>query len=124
MDRRRIICVLKIYTTTYHPQINIQAKRVTIVILSVLGPYPADCQRTEDDYTDALSYAYDTQLPANPSFALFEILLVRPSTSLILKARLTAVRKLNPGQRCLPGKQLLVALANTANQQLRQAEDR
>ena len=70
--------VKNLYTTAYHPRTNGQTERFNRTILSALRHYVNDDHRDWDDYTDILSYSYNTQTHRATGHTPFELVLSRP----------------------------------------------
>lgn len=81
----RIMGTKNVYTTTYHPQCNGQVERFNRTILSALRSYLGDHPRDWDEFTSALTYAYNTQVHKTTGLAPFELVLSRPPTHLALE---------------------------------------
>ena len=77
------------FTTTYHPQTNGQVERFNRTILSALRHYVAEHPRDWDLFSDALTYAYNTQAHASTMLAPFELVLSRPPPVISIESRPT-----------------------------------
>eukprot|EP00171_Calliarthron_tuberculosum_P001455 IDg1455t1 len=65
------------FTTTYHPRANGQVELYNRTILSALRRYVAEHPQHWDMFTDALTYAYNTQVHTSTGLAPFELVLNR-----------------------------------------------
>jgi len=83
----RILGADNTFTTTYHPQANGQVERFNRTLLAALRHYVLEHPREWDEFTPALTYAYNTQIHRITGFAPFELVLSRPPPHLSLKAR-------------------------------------
>ena len=82
----RMLGVKNLYTTTYHPQTNGQVERLNRTILASLRHYVAEHAKDWDLFSDALTYAYNTQAHESTSVAPFELVLSRPPAPLAFEA--------------------------------------
>ena len=89
IDVCRILGIKNVFTTTYHPQANGQVERFNRTILSALRHYVAEHPKDWDLFTDALTYAYNTQAHGSTMVAPFELVLSRPPPALSIEARPT-----------------------------------
>ena len=78
--------VKKLYRTTYHPQTNGQVERCNSTILASLRHYVAEHPKGWDLFSDAMTYAYNTQAHESTSVAPFELVLSPPSAPLAFEA--------------------------------------
>ena len=78
--------VKDLYTTTYHPQTNGQLERFNRIILASIRHYIAEHPKDWDLFSDALTYAYNTQAHRSTSVAPFELVLSRPPEPLAFEA--------------------------------------
>ena len=83
----RIMGTDNAFTSTYHPQTNGQVERFNRTLLSALRHYVLDHPRDWDEFTPALTYAYNTQIHRITGFSPFELTLSRPPPHLALQAR-------------------------------------
>ena len=74
----RILGIVKVFTTEYHPQTNGQAERYNRTLLAALRHYVADSQRDWDEWLGPVTYAYNTQVHRSTGFAPFDLVLSRP----------------------------------------------
>ena len=82
----RILGVKNLYTRTYHPQTNGQVERLNRTILASLRHYVAEHPKDWDLFSDALTYAYNTQAHESTSVAPFESVLSRTPAPLDFEA--------------------------------------
>ena len=75
------------FTSTYHPQANGQVERFNRTILAALRHYVLDNPRDWDEFTPALTYAYNTQIHRITGFSPFELTLSRPPPHLAIQSR-------------------------------------
>lgn len=73
----RIMGVKNLYTTSYHPRTNGQTERFNRTICSALRHYVNDNQRDWDDYSDVLTFGYNTQVHRATGLMPFELVLSR-----------------------------------------------
>lgn len=85
----RILGVKNLFTTTYHPQCNGQVERFNRTMLAALRHYVADHPKEWDLFTDALTYAYNTQVHRTTKLAPFELVISRAPSSLSIQAQPT-----------------------------------
>eukprot|EP00171_Calliarthron_tuberculosum_P016426 IDg16426t1 len=69
----RILGVKLQFTKMYHLKANCQTKRFNRTILSSLIRCIVNHPKDWDPYTDALTYAYNTQAPSSTGYALMEL---------------------------------------------------
>jgi transposase InsO family protein len=79
--------VKKTFTTAYHPQTNGQVERYNRTILAALRAYVSKRQDDWDDFTSAVTYAYNCRVHSSLGMAPFEIVLSRPPPSISLETR-------------------------------------
>ena len=79
----------KVFTTAYHPQTNGQVERYNRTILASLRGYVAVRQDDWDDYTSAVTFAYNCRVHASLGMPPFELALTRPPPSLSLQSQPT-----------------------------------
>ena len=89
VDTCRFLGIKNVFTTTYHPQTNGQVERFNRTILSALRHYVAEHPRDWDLFSDALTYAYNTQAHASTMLAPFELVLSRPPPAISIESRPT-----------------------------------
>jgi transposase InsO family protein len=77
----------KVFTTAYHPQTNGQVERYNRTILAALRAYVAKRQDDWDDYTSAVTFAYNCRVHSSLGMPPFELVLSRPPLTLSLQAR-------------------------------------
>ena len=86
IDICRILGVKNVFTTTYHPQCNEQVERFNRTIINALRHYVADQPKDWDLFTDALTFAYNTQVHSSTGVSPFELVLSRRPPTLSLQA--------------------------------------
>jgi len=81
------------FTSTYHPQTNGQVERFNRTLLAALRHYVLDHPREWDEFTGALTYAYNTQFHRITGFSPMELVMSRVPPPMALQTRpdLTAV---------------------------------
>jgi RNase H-like domain found in reverse transcriptase/Reverse transcriptase (RNA-dependent DNA polymerase)/Integrase zinc binding domain/Chromo (CHRromatin Organisation MOdifier) domain/Integrase core domain len=79
--------IKKIFTTAYHPQTNGQVERYNRTILASLRAYISKSQDNWDDYTSAVTYAYNCRVHSSLGMPPFELALSRPPPTLSLQAQ-------------------------------------
>ena len=89
VDTCRVLGIKNVFTTTYHPQTNGQVERFNRTILSSLRHYVAEHPRDWDFFSDALTYAYNTQAHASTMLAPFELVLSLPPPAISIESRPT-----------------------------------
>ena len=77
--------IRKVFTTAYHPQTNGQVERYNRTILASLRGYVAARQDDWDDYTSAVTFAYNCRVHSSLGMPPFELALSRPPPSLSLQ---------------------------------------
>ena len=83
----RILVIRNVFTTTYHPQANGQVERFNRTLTSALRKYVGDHPKDWDLFSDAVTFAYNTQVHRNTNIAPFELVLARAPKSLALQAQ-------------------------------------
>jgi hypothetical protein len=78
--------IQKVFTTAYHPQTNWQVERYIRTILASLRGYVAAHQDDWDDYTSAVTFAYNCRVHSSLAMPPFELAISRPPPSLSLQA--------------------------------------
>ena len=81
----RVLGIKNKFTTTYHPQCNGQVERFNRTILAALRHFVADHPKEWDLFSDALTYAYNTQSHASTGLAPFELVLSKPPRALTME---------------------------------------
>ena len=97
-DVCRILDIKNVFTTTYHPQSNGQVERFNRTMLNALRSYVADHPKDWDLYTDAITYAYNTQVHRDTSLSPFELVLSRIPPPVSIEAEPTVSAYPSPGQ--------------------------
>ena len=82
----RILGIRNVFTTTYHPQANGQVERFNRTLTSALRKYVGEHPKDWDLFSDAVTYAYNTQVHPTTNIAPFELVLARAPGSLALQA--------------------------------------
>jgi hypothetical protein len=78
--------IRKIFTTAYHPQTNGQVERYNRTILASLRGYVSKRQDDWDDFTSAITFAYNCRVHSSLGMPPFELALTRPPPTLALQA--------------------------------------
>jgi hypothetical protein len=76
--------IRKIFTTAYHPQTNGQVERYNRTILASLLGYVSKRQDDWDDFTSAITFAYNCRVHSSLGMPPFELALTRPPPTLAL----------------------------------------
>jgi transposase InsO family protein len=123
MDVCRIVGTKNYFTTTYHPQANGQVERFNSTLVQAMRHFIADHPRDWDLYSDAVTYAYNTQPHSSTHVAPFELVLSNPpGPPGLLPDPLK--RELPPAEFRYEWKQWLSHLMNSADDALRDAQQR
>ncbi len=80
-----ILGVENLFTTTYLPQCNGQGERFNRTILDAWRHYVADHQHDWDLFSDAVTFAYNTQVHSVTKVSPFELVLSRPPNPLAIQ---------------------------------------
>ena len=73
----RILGIRNVFTTTYHPQANGQVERFNRTLTSALRKYVGEHPKDWDLFSDAMTFAYNTQVHRTTNIAPFELVLAR-----------------------------------------------
>ena len=73
------------FTTTYHPQTNGQVERLNSTILASIRAFLADNTRDWSELVPMLTYAHNTQVHSSLGVAPFQLVLSRPTGSVVIK---------------------------------------
>ena len=119
-----LLGIKNVFTTTYHPQCNGQAERFNRTILASLRTYVADHPNDWDLFTDALTYAYNTQPHKSTGTAPFELVLSRMPPSLVLRREPEMVREQNSATSHSIWRNWLKAQIEAAGQQMLKTQER
>ena len=117
----KILGISNVFTTTYHPQTNGQAERFNRTILKALRHYVAEHPKDWDIFTDALTYAYNTQTHSATKLSPFELVLSRPPRALSLH-REPQVEEIGTAQYHTKWQSWLKSLMNTARTEMRKSQ--
>ena len=112
----RIIGIRNKFTTTYHAQCNGQVERFNRTVLAALRHYVADHPKEWDLFSDAVTYAYNTQTHASTGLSPFQLVLSKTPRALAME-ELPKLRGENPSlyhRRWLSRLQALMETANAA----------
>ncbi|CDF32470.1 unnamed protein product [Chondrus crispus] len=82
----RILGIRNVFTTTYHPQANGQVERFNRTLTSALRKYVGEHPKDWDLFSDAVTFAYNTQVHRTTNIAPFELVLARAPRSIALQA--------------------------------------
>lgn len=77
-----ILFIVKLFTTTYHPQCNLKVERFNRTIINGLHHYIAYVPKYFDLLTDVLILYYNTKVSKTTKITPFELFLSRPQSSL------------------------------------------
>lgn len=117
--------IRNLVTSAYHPQTNGQTERFNRTILAGLRHFIAEDQRDWDEFSGALTYAYNTTVHRSTGLAPVYLVLTRPPTSLLVKeatpVEFDRITPQNTQQRFLACLEKLMA---TAMPRLQQAQAR
>ncbi|CDF36784.1 unnamed protein product [Chondrus crispus] len=83
----RILGICNVFTTTYHPQSNGQVERFNRTLTSALRKYVGEHPKDWDLFSDAVTFAYNTQVHRTTNIAPFELVLARAPRSIALQAQ-------------------------------------
>ena len=119
-----LLGVKDLFTTTYHPQTNGQAERFNRTILAAIRHDVSDHPHDWDLFTDALTYAYNTQPHESTSIAPFELVLSRPPPPLSFEAEPTVGKIGTATQYHTKWRVWLSALMSTAKVELEKCQAR
>jgi hypothetical protein len=78
--------IRKIFKTAYHPQTNGKVERYNRTILASLRGYVSKRQDDWDDFTQAVTFAYNCRVHSSLDMPPFELALTRPPPTLVLQA--------------------------------------
>jgi transposase InsO family protein len=79
--------IKKIFTTAYHPQTNVQVARYNRTILVSIRAYVSKRQDEWEDYTAAVTYAYNCRVHSSLGMHPFSLTFTRPPPNLSLQAK-------------------------------------
>ena len=120
----RLLGVKNLFTTTYHPQTNGQVERFNRTIIAAIRHYVSDHPHDWDLFTDALTYACNTQPHDSTSIAPFELVLSRPPPRLSFDAEPTVGKIGTAAQYQTKWRVWLSALMSTAKVELEKRQAR
>ena len=83
----RILGIRNVFTTTYHLQANGQVERFNRTLTSALRKYVGEHPKEWDLFSDAVTFAYYTQVHRTTNIAPFELVLARAPSSIALQAQ-------------------------------------
>ena len=86
-DVCRILDIENLFITAYHPQCNEQVERFNRTISAAVRHYLADHPKDWDLFTDAFTYAYNSEVHRVTKVALFEPVIRRPPPPLAIQAQ-------------------------------------
>jgi hypothetical protein len=79
--------IKKLFTSAYHPQTNGQVERYNRTIVEALRAYVSERQDDWDDFTSAVTYAYNCRVHTSIGMPPLELILSRPPVSLSLETQ-------------------------------------
>ena len=120
----RILETKNLYTTTYNPQANGQVERFNKTIVAALRHYVGEHPRDWDLFTDALTYAYNTQVHRGTGLSPFELVLSRVPPPLAVEAEPTIEQSGSAAQFHTKWTAWLESLMATAKPNLRKAQEK
>ena len=82
----RELGIEKVFSSAYHPQTNGQVERFNRTILNSLRGYVSERQDDWDEYTSALTFAYNCRIHTSLGLAPFELVLSRPPPTLAVES--------------------------------------
>ena len=83
----RLLGIRNVFTTTYHPQSNGQVERFNRTLTSALRKYVGQHPKDWALFSDAVTFAYNTQVHRTTNIAPFELVLARELRSIALPAQ-------------------------------------
>ena len=119
----RILGVKNRFTSTYHPQCNGQVERFNRTLLSAIRHYVGDHPKEWDLFTDALTFAYNTQTHATTGLSPFELILSKPPRAITMET-LPTLRGESPSSYHQRWLQRLRALMDSASGALKTTQER
>ena len=120
----RILGIRNVFTTTYHPQANGQGERFNRTLTSTLRKYVGEHPNDWDVFSDAVTYAYNTQVHRTTNIAPFELVLARAPRSLALQAEPTLEEFSSSRAYYLKWQSWLESLMRSADKSLRKEQGR
>ncbi len=115
--------IKNLYTTSYHPRTNGQTERFNRTIISALRHYVNENHRDWDDYTDVLTYSYNTQVHRATSHTPFELVLSRPPKPGVIKD-LPTMRGISTAQLKLRFLSVLRHLFENSDNELKYSQEK
>ena len=107
-----------VFNTTYHPQCNGQVERFNRTILASLRHYVGEHPKDWDLFSDALTFAYNTQAHKSTNLAPFELVLSRPPPPVALQGEPQLNNVQGSSQFHTKWKEWLRALMSTASTEM------
>ncbi|CDF38384.1 unnamed protein product [Chondrus crispus] len=83
----RILGIRNVFTTTYHLQANGQVERFNRTLTSALPKYVGEHPKDRELFSDAVTFAYNTQVHRTTNIAPFKLVLARAPRSIALQAQ-------------------------------------
>ena len=123
-DVCRIVGTKLRFTTTYHPQANGQVERFYRTILAALRHHVGEHPKDLDLFTDALTFAYNTQVHTSTNCTPFELVLARPPVHLAMDAKPDLPDDVGHAEHRERWRSRLSALMSTATVTLRSTQHR
>ena len=119
----QILGIKKLFTTAYHPQTNGQVERFNRTLLSGLRHFCSEHGRDWDQFSDAITYAYNTTVHRATNMSPMQFVFTRPLPSLVLtNAETIDDSAFGPRQQAELFAERLKKLMATASTQLRSAQ--
>jgi transposase InsO family protein len=79
------LSIKKVFTTAYHPQTNGQVERYNRTLVEALRAYVSRRQDDWDEYTSAVTYAYNCRVHSSIGMPPMELVVSRPPVKISLE---------------------------------------
>ena len=120
----KILGIRNVFTTTYHPQANGQVERFNRTLTSALRKYVGEHPKDWDLFSDAVTFAYNTQVHRTTNIAPFELVLARAPRNIALQAQPHLEQFGSSRAYYLKWQSWLESLMRTANKNIRKEQAR